>query len=309
MKAKIFEALKREYSSLGLGDEILQSQAGMLANLGFVTDENLQQVVSAQKENLAILQRQNDSRVNSAIEKALKKAEEAREAKEKAAREAAEKAAAEEAERKRAEQEKEAAEKAREAKEKADKEAAEKAAAEEAARLAELAKNGEIPEWYRQKESEALQRAAETRKRHEEEVAGYKAVIEEIRKSQAEAQKQFSEAVAALTGKNSDLQNAYDAIRKEADDAKAAKARADRMAFISAKATELGIPEWRQAEGFGIADDADDATVEGMLSTIAANVKAHQIPASASPFPLAGGSAGEGIDISGIADMVVNASI
>ena len=49
MKEKIYAKLKQAYSSLGLGDEVLQAHAESLANLGFVTDENLDAVVGGQK--------------------------------------------------------------------------------------------------------------------------------------------------------------------------------------------------------------------------------------------------------------------
>ena len=48
----------------------------------------------------------------------------------------------------------------------------------------------------------------------------------------------------------------YNAIKAESDTLKAEKAKNDRANLISAKAKELGIPEWRMKEGFVIADDA-----------------------------------------------------
>lgn len=50
----------------------------------------------------------------------------------------------------------------------------------------------------------------------------------------------------------------YNAIKAESDTLKAEKAKNDRANLISAKAKELGIPEWRMKEGFVIADDADE---------------------------------------------------
>lgn len=88
MKTKIFNALKQAYSNLGLGDEVLQEQAGALAATGLITDENLATVVQGQKTFLSKIQADLDkartSRTNAE-----------REAKEKADKEAAEKAAAE----------------------------------------------------------------------------------------------------------------------------------------------------------------------------------------------------------------------
>lgn len=70
MKTKIFNALKQAYSSLGLGDEFLTAQAESLASLGYVTDENLANVVASQKAFLESAQKTNDKRVADAMRKA-----------------------------------------------------------------------------------------------------------------------------------------------------------------------------------------------------------------------------------------------
>lgn len=48
MKDKIFQLLKQEYKSLGLGDEVLQAHAEMLDKMGLVTDDNIETVVASQ---------------------------------------------------------------------------------------------------------------------------------------------------------------------------------------------------------------------------------------------------------------------
>lgn len=70
MKDKIFQKLKQGYSRLGLGDEVLQAHAESLAATGLVTDENIDNVVNAQKGFLEGLQRNYDTRVSSATAKA-----------------------------------------------------------------------------------------------------------------------------------------------------------------------------------------------------------------------------------------------
>ena len=81
MKNKIFNLLKQEYAHLGLGDEFLSGLAESLANSGFVTDENIQGVVSAQKAYLESMQKSNDKRVQDAVTRAKKDAEDAQSAK------------------------------------------------------------------------------------------------------------------------------------------------------------------------------------------------------------------------------------
>ncbi len=87
MKTKIFDKLKQGYASLGLGDEFFQAHAEALANLGLVTDENIDSVVGAQKSFLESVQKSNDKRVTDAVSKANKTATEKQTAAEKAAKE------------------------------------------------------------------------------------------------------------------------------------------------------------------------------------------------------------------------------
>lgn len=94
MKDKIFQRLKQVYAHLGLANDILEAHSEGLAQLGFVTDENLEDVVAKQKGYLESLQKANDKRVTDALAKAQKDAEEkARKAKEEADKKAAEDAA------------------------------------------------------------------------------------------------------------------------------------------------------------------------------------------------------------------------
>lgn len=100
MKDEIFRLLKQAYSPLGLGDAYLQARAEMLDSLGYVTAENVADVIAKQKDSLEALQKLQDGRVTAALKKAeeeaKKKAEE--EAKKKAEEDA--KKAAEEAKKK-----------------------------------------------------------------------------------------------------------------------------------------------------------------------------------------------------------------
>lgn len=105
MKEKIFQKLKQGYSHLGLGDEVLQAHAESLAALGFVTDENIDNVVNAQKTFLEGLQKNYDKRVTSATAKAKDDIKKELEDAAKAAAE--EKARKEKEERERREKEKE----------------------------------------------------------------------------------------------------------------------------------------------------------------------------------------------------------
>lgn len=94
MRDEIFKLLKQAYSRLGFGDDFLMARATMLDSLGFVTSENVNDVVAKQSDSLTALQRMEDSRVASALKKAAEEAEKkAKEAAEEKAKEAARKAA------------------------------------------------------------------------------------------------------------------------------------------------------------------------------------------------------------------------
>lgn len=69
MNKKLFTQLKQAYASLGLGDDFLQAQADALAVSGFVTDENLETIVTSQKAFLESVQKSNDKRVTEAVKK------------------------------------------------------------------------------------------------------------------------------------------------------------------------------------------------------------------------------------------------
>lgn len=282
MKAKIFNALKTSYSHLGLGDEILQEHAEALAKLGMVTDDNLNVVISVQGDYLARLQKLNDKRVNDAVAKTKKEAEDEA-AKRKAEEDAKAKAAAEEAAKKKAEEEA----------------AAKKAADEAAARKAEeLRKNTEIPEWFKKMQEEQTAQAKQQKE-------AYEAQLQAMREAQEQSRKQYEESFQKLNETNKSLQKNYEAMKGEAEAAKAAKAARDRQDFILNKAKELGVPQWRIDEGFNIAPDATEDTISTQLSTIANNIKTNVLPNRPNAFPITESGEVSKEDLKAIAQSIV----
>lgn len=249
MKDKIFQLLKQEYKSLGLGDEVLQAHAEMLDKMGLVTDDNIETVVASQKSFLESLQKDNDRRVTDA----KKKFEEAQKAKEDAERKAAEE----------------------EAKKKAEEEAERK-------RLEELAKKNEMPDYLKKyfEEQAAEKKASEEARTKEREE--FKKLVETLTQKNTDQAKTYNEQMETQSKTIKELQ---ETIQKQADEAKAkeeaaakAKAKADHDAKILSKAKELGIPESRINEGFTLSDDATDEAIETYLSKVANNYKALQQP-------------------------------
>lgn len=249
MKDKIFQLLKQEYKSLGLGDEVLQAHAEMLDKMGLVTDDNIETVVASQKSFLESLQKDNDRRVTDA----KKKFEEAQKAKEDAERKAAE--------------------------EEAKKKAAEEA---EKKRLEELAKKNEMPDYLKKyfEEQAAEKKASEEARSKEREE--FKKLVETLTQKNTDQAKTYNEQMEEQSKTIKELQ---ETIQKQAEEAKAkeeaaakAKAKADHDAKILSKAKELGIPDSRINEGFTLSDDATDETIETYLSKVANNYKALQQP-------------------------------
>lgn len=257
MKDKIFQLLKQEYKSLGLGDEVLQAHAEMLDKMGLVTDDNIETVVASQKSFLESLQKDNDRRVTDA----KKKFEEAQKAKE-------------DAERKAAEEE--------EAKKKADEEAKKAAEEAEKKRLEELAKKNEMPDYLKKyfEEQTAEKKASEEARTKEREE--FKKLVETLTQKNTDQAKAYNEQMEEQSKTIKELQ---ETIQKQADEAKAkeeaaakAKAKADHDAKILSKAKKLGIPDSRIDEGFNLSDDATDEAIDTYLSKVANNYKALQQP-------------------------------
>lgn len=252
MKDKIFQLLKQEYKSLGLGDEVLQAHAEMLDKMGLVTDDNIETVVASQKSFLESLQKDNDRRVTDA----KKKFEEAQKAKEDAERKAAEE----------------------EAKKKADEEAKKAAEEAEKKRLEELAKKSEMPEYLKKyfEEQAAEKKASEEARSKEREE--FKKLVETLTRKNTDQAKTYNEQ---MEEQSKTIKKLQETIQKQTEEAKAkeeaaakAKAKADHDAKILSKAKELGIPESRINEGFTLSDDATDETIETYLSKVANNYKA-----------------------------------
>lgn len=110
----------------------------------------------------------------------------------------------------------------------------------------------------------------------EGETEAEKALREMIEKSQKEhaaqvesMKTQMEEMMKSLKTQASSLA----AFQKENEAMKAAKAEADRKAFIETTAQELGIPAWRIKEGFAINASDDNDTIKTYLTSVATNIK------------------------------------
>lgn len=286
MKAKIFAKLKQEYSSLGLGDEILMNRAEMLAATGLVTDDNIVFVVAAQKREMEEQQKLNDKRVNDALEKERKKHADELAAREKAEKEAADAKAKAEAEAK--------AKAEAEAKAKAEEEAKAKAAKEkeeaEAAARKKLEQEGklspELAAMLKKEREEANARLTAYETSIKEMMEKNRKLDEERANSLNEMRKSYEEQMKSIMESSTALKQSYDALKKENDEAKAAQAKAAREQFILSKAQELGVPQWRIDEGFVLAPEADENAIAETLAKVANNIKTQQLPGTRNVAPL-----------------------
>lgn len=307
MKAKIFSKLKQEYAALGLGDEILQGLADSLAKMGLVTDENIDLVVSVQKENLENLQKQNDARVAKALAKQKQKMQEELDKKAEDEKAAAQKA---EEERKAAEQaqleaDKKAKEEADKAAKDAEKSAAEKAAAEaEAKRIEELKKAGISQEFLDFYKSEKEKSAAE-REGYQKQLAGLAELQKQMEETMNQQKASHEETIKKLLEANTTLQKGYDDIVKEKEAAEVAKKAAEREQFIVSQAKLFGIPDWRINEGFVIGADADEESIKGSLSKIAENISTQMLPTNKKAMPMGNAQELSQSEIDGLATQII----
>ncbi|MFR4026941.1 MAG: hypothetical protein ACLTZY_16090 [Alistipes indistinctus] len=58
------------------------------------------------------------------------------------------------------------------------------------------------------------------------------------------------------------------------------------MNLITAKAKELGIPEWRMKEGFVIAEDANEKAIGDYLANVQKNLVTAGLEGKGSGFPM-----------------------
>lgn len=141
----------------------------------------------------------------------------------------------------------------------------------------------------RKKEKEA----EEARRKAEEEAAkkkgndqtppadNYEALRKQVEDLVAAGKKRDEEYAAnlkSLTDKNTELGNTVKTLTDKNAEAEAAAAKAARLAKITSKAKELGVPQWRIDEGFTIADDASDDAITDTLTKVANNISANLLP-------------------------------
>lgn len=290
MKAKIFAKLKQEYSALGLGNEILMARAESLAATGLITDDNIDAVVAVQKRELEDLQKANDKRVNDALEKERKKHEEElakieadrkAKAEAKAKKEAEEKAAAEKAAAEKAAADKKAEE---DAKAKAEEERKAKEAEDAASK--KLVEDGKISAEVAELLKQEREKTASTISAYEGKMKEYLDLLTAAEAKRNEEMETLRKTYAELSTANKTLSDSYESLKKEKEAEAAAKALADRKNFITAKAKELGVPDWRVEEGFAIADDATDEAIVDTLTKVANNVKTQLLPSNRVAHPL-----------------------
>lgn len=96
----------------------------------------------------------------------------------------------------------------------------------------------------------------------------------------------FEAQTKAMQDAMSKLTENLTALQTENNQFKQERASAERAQFITSKAKELGIPEWRIAEGFGFAPEATEEAIVTTLTGVANNIKAHVLPDKKTTIPL-----------------------
>ena len=107
--------------------------------------------------------------------------------------------------------------------------------------------------------------------------------VPEWYKAESEANaKRYAEIVNA----NKALTDSLAAIKKENEDFRAARAAQERKDLIAKVSTDLGIPAWRQEEGFNIAADATPEAITEYLTKVSNNIKAQTLPSHGIGLPM-----------------------
>lgn len=104
------------------------------------------------------------------------------------------------------------------------------------------------------------------------------AAIDALKAEQKAQLDSINETIKNLQTANSDYAAKLKAMQDEKDAAAKAAAAKARLDMITAKAKEVGIPEWRIAQGFNISDDMDEAKITETLTGFAADIKKQMLP-------------------------------
>lgn len=306
MKDKILNALKQEYSYLGLGDNVLNAQAETLASLGFVTDENLDAVVKAQATGLKAVQAANDKRVADALAKenakSAKDKETAAQAQSELKKQFEELTKLYEADKSTLAEQSEKLKAAQETQKQLEtlKAFTEKQKADYDKKQADLIAliTGKQPEMSQNTTTPApqTQPQPETPKTPEkpqsvfDEAAFKKSLDKEFTKKLETLATAYGAQAKEMLEANKALTEQVQALVKENTEYKAARAAENHNNFILNKAKELGIPEWRIKEGFVLANDATEETITNTLTTVSNNIRANVLPQGGVSVPNLGGN-------------------
>ena len=321
MKDKIFNALKQAYSSLGLGDALLQAQAETLASLGFVTDENLDAVVKAQETGLRAVQTSNDKRVADALSKAS--ANNVKD-KENLTKTAAEQQAElqKQIDELKQQQELSKSELLKQQQELKEKQALQKQLeelqkkAEQQSADYEKRKNdllafitGKAPETEPKTEPKSEKKTEDKpQQQNAFDVEDFrKTLIEDFNAKMTDFAKESAKQTADILNTNKSLAEQVQQLVKENAEYKAAQAAENRRNFILSKAKELQIPDWRISEGFNIADNADEAAITNTLTTVSNNIRANMLPQDGVSVPNLGN--GNSAEFKGQIDKIADALV
>lgn len=92
----------------------------------------------------------------------------------------------------------------------------------------------------------------------------------------AEQQKMAAQLKAVLEN-NKTLTDVVTALKKENEDYKVAQAKEERAKFISKTAKEVGVPQWRESEGFNITDQMTEDEIKTYLTGVSNNIRVNMV--------------------------------
>lgn len=140
---------------------------------------------------------------------------------------------------------------------------------EEAKKKAAEDEKKKVEEAKKKQEAKEINKTSESKKESEgnEPPAWLEGLLKKYEDSATESRKTIEK-----------LTNDFTTLKEEYDGAKAEAKKNARAKFITDKAKELGIPQYRIDEGFAFGEDKDEAAISESLATIANNIKVNQLP-------------------------------
>lgn len=153
---------------------------------------------------------------------------------------------------------------------------------EEKQKADELEKSQKEAETQAKKQNEQMEQMPDWFKEYNAEISAKLAEFKTAKESKEKDTKELRETLEKQKA-------ALELIQKQNEQFVSEKKALERKNFITSKAKEVKIPDWRINEGFAISDDMDELKITEYLNTVATNLTAAILPTKSTSIPLTNG--------------------